>query len=89
MLQKLKIDNYIQQHITNNTIITLICVVIVKTLKIVSFVFLVSLLFPSVIWQNQQILHHPAEDSAVEKEMRGVNQLTEPWAKIIKDHPHS
>lgn len=58
--------------IWNNTsyyaIITLVCVVIVKPLKItMSFVFFVSLLFSQVTWQNQQILHDPPEDSAVEK----------------------
>lgn len=65
--RSLKMDNYIQHHIISSAIITLVCVVIVKPLKIMSFVFLASLLFSSVTLQNQQRLHHPTEDSAVEK----------------------
>lgn len=57
-----------EQHITTSAIITLVCAVTVKPLKItMSFVFFVSLLFSQVTWQNQQILLHPSEDSAVEK----------------------
>lgn len=58
---------YREAHIATSAIIMLVCVVIVKPLQIMSFVFLVSLLFSPITWQNQQILHDPAEDSAVEK----------------------